>query len=133
MPFATLEKFIQNDTSVNLHYLDRCNQNKNKIIKTNYKLILNEQIRPEIVDILHSVIEKYRYKTISPYSIDIDTTEVDCIHSIDAKEVPFLDVFIKQFSGEEVTYKIISDDYYITVEKCTCSSDFYVFCPFAFM
>ncbi len=102
MPFATLEKFIQNDTSVNLHYLDRCNQNKTKIIKTNYKLILNEQIRPEIVDILHSVIEKYRYQTISPYSIDIDTTEVDCISSIDAKEVPFLDVFLKAIQNEDV-------------------------------
>lgn len=102
MPFATLEKFIQNDTSVNLHYLDRCNQNKTKIIKTNYKLILNEQIRPEIVDILHSVIEKYRYKTISPYSIDIDTTEVDCIHSIDAKEVPFLNIFLKAIQNDDV-------------------------------
>ena len=102
MPFTTLEKFIQNDTSVNLHYLDRCNQNKTKIIKSNYKLILNEQIRPEIVDILHSVIEKYRYKKISPYSIDIDTTEVDCIHSIDAKEVPFLNIFLKAIQNDDV-------------------------------
>lgn len=102
MPFKTLDKFIKNDVSINLHYLDRCNQNKTKIIKNNYKLILNEQIRPEIVDILQSVIEKYRYKTISPYSIDIDSTEVDCIHVINAKEVPFLNVFLKAIQNDNV-------------------------------
>ena len=44
MPFSKLDQFIKNDVSVNLHYLDRCNQNKTKIIKSNYELILNEQI-----------------------------------------------------------------------------------------
>ena len=29
----------------------------------------------------------------------------------------FLEVFIKQFTDEEVSYKIINDEYYITVEK----------------
>ena len=102
MPFSTLTKFTQNDVSVNLHYLDRCNQNKNKIIKSNYKLLLNKQIQPEIIDILVSVIEKFRYKKISPYSIDIDTAEIDCIHSIEAKEVPFLDIFLKAIHDENV-------------------------------
>lgn len=102
MPFKTLEKFIKNDVSVNLHYLDRCNQNKTKIIKDNYRLILNEQIKPEIVDILQSVIERYRYKTIRSYTIDIDTEEVDCIHSIDAEEVPFLDVFLNAIKNDDV-------------------------------
>ena len=48
MPFSKLKEFIQNDVSVNLHYVDRCNQNKTKIIKNNYKLILNEKITVHI-------------------------------------------------------------------------------------
>ncbi len=102
MPFKTLDKFTQKDVSVNLHYLDRCNQNKTKIIKSNYRLILNEQIRPEIVNIIQSVIKNFRYKTISPYSIDIDTAEIDCIYSIDAKEVPFLNVFLDAIQNQDV-------------------------------
>lgn len=102
MPFSKLDQFIKNDVSVNLHYLDRCNQNKTKIIKSNYELILNEQIKPEIIEILKSVIEKYRYETIKPYSIDIDTTEIDCIYSIDAQEVPFLKVFLKAIQDKNV-------------------------------
>lgn len=102
MPFSKLKEFIQNDVSVNLHYVDRCNQNKTKIIKNNYKLILNEKIKPEIIDILRLVIKKYRYKTISPYSIDIDTTEIDHIYYIDAKDVPFLKIFLKAIQNEDI-------------------------------
>lgn len=106
MPFSTLEKFNSDEVSINLHYVDRCNQNKNKIIRNNYELRLNKEILPELRGIIPSLIEKYRYKTIRPYTIDIDSAEIDCIYKINADEVPFLQTFlsaIRQNDVEQIT------------------------------
>ena len=48
--------------------------------------------------------ERDSYKTLEEMNIqiDIDTTEVDCIHSIDAKEVPFLNIFLKAIQNDDV-------------------------------
>lgn len=106
MPFSTLEKFNSDEVSINLHYVDRCNQNKNKIIRNNYELRLNKEILPELRGIIPSLIEKHRYKTIRPYTIDIDSAEIDCIYKINAGEVPFLQTFlsaIRQNDVEQIT------------------------------
>lgn len=112
MPFSTLEKFNSDEVSINLHYVYRCNQNKNKIIRNNYELRLNKVILPELRGLIPSLIEKHRYKTIQPYTIDIDTAEIDCIYTINADEVPFLQTFlsaIRQNDVEQITSNLSND------------------------
>lgn len=102
MPFSSLEKFLTKEVSVNLFYIDRCNQNKTKTIKRSCKLVPNKVAKAEIENILKKMIDKYRYKTVREYTIDIETTEIDCIYTIGSAEVPYLETFLREIGKDEI-------------------------------
>ena len=102
MPFSSLEKFLVEDVSLNLFYLDRCNQNKAKIVRDSCRLIPNQVAKTEIKAILKKMIDKYRYKPVKEYTIDIETTELDTVYTINSSDVPYLETFLKEISKNEI-------------------------------